>query len=312
MADQIVVIGNFDGVHRGHQAVLIDASAQAAARGLGCVVLTFSPHPALVLGRVAPLLLTTLDRKIELMRRTAPSITPVIETFDLAFAAQTPREFGERVLGERLSAKVVVVGHNFRFGHARAGDLEELTRLGQRIGFETKSFPLLGDAKGSWSSTRVRQAITDGVLDEAARLLGRPHMISGAVSVGDRRGRTLGFPTCNLTDVPEALPPNGVYAVLVDRVTDHGPSALAKGVANVGVRPTVAPDQRRPSVEVHLFDLDEDLYGVTLRIHLMQRLRDERTFGGLDALKAQIARDADAARLALANAAPDPGRGAFY
>jgi riboflavin kinase / FMN adenylyltransferase len=312
MAERIVVIGNFDGVHRGHQAVLVEASKEAAALGLACSVLTFSPHPAVVLGRQAPPLLTTLERKLELLRRTAPAVEPVVETFDLAFAAQSPAEFAERVLAAKLAARVVVVGHNFRFGHARSGDFAELARLGASLGFESKSFPLLGDADGPWSSTRIRQAVAAGDLQVATRMLGRPHMLSGIVVAGDRRGRTIGFPTCNVDAVAEALPPNGVYAVLVDRVEHGAARALAKGVANIGVRPTVAADQRRPSLEVHLFDFDADLYGASLRVHLVRRLREEQAFGSLDALKAQIARDADEARAALAEVSQDRDtRGAF-
>ena len=299
---RIVAIGNFDGVHRGHQAVLADASRDAEARGLIACALTFTPHPAEALGRPAPPKLTTLTRKIELFRRVAPAVEPVVERFDLAFAEQTPAEFAERVLAQRLHARVVVVGHNFRFGHARAGDFAMLSQLGERLGFETRSQTLLGDAKGPWSSTRVREALARGALDEANAMLGRPHMVSGTVIQGDQRGRTIGFPTCNLDAVEEALPAFGVYAVLVDREIAAGgrARALARGVANIGVRPTVKDGTSRPSVEVHLFDFDGDLYGARLRVHVIERLRPEQKFAGFEALKAQIARDAEEARARLA------------
>jgi riboflavin kinase/FMN adenylyltransferase len=308
----LVVIGNFDGVHRGHQAVLAGAAEEARAEGLEPVVLTFDPHPAEVLGHRAPALLTTMERKRELCARISPAIRLAVRTFDRALAAQGPEEFVRDVLSGELGARVVVVGDNFRFGRGRAGDLGTLSALGAVHGFRARSHELVGDAAGPWSSTRVRAAIAAGDLAEARRLLGRPHMLSGVVARGDQRGRTLGFPTCNLPRPPEALPPFGVYAVLVDRVDEGGSArALATGVANVGVRPTVR-DGEAPSVEVHLFDRDDDLYGASLRVHLVARLRAERRFAGLDELGAQIAADAAAARIALAGARPDPAAGGAF
>lgn len=327
-----VAIGNFDGVHLGHQAVLRDVAADAARRGLEPAVLTFAPHPLGVLGRPVPPTLTAFDRKLSLIRRAAPAITPFVRRFDLAFAEQSPEDFAEDTLVAALGAEVVVVGKNFRFGHDRRGDFAELTRLGERLGFEARSHDLIGDDHGAWSSSRVRAAVARGDLDDAARMLGRPHALSGVVVEGDKRGRTIGFPTCNVAGIVEALPPLGVYAVLVDRepplAADLDPEssgradltaeparpagkALAKGVANIGVRPTVRAGER-PSVEVHLFDINEDLYGARLRVHLVSRLRAEQRFAGLDALKAQIARDAEAARAALAGLAPDPAAAGAY
>jgi riboflavin kinase/FMN adenylyltransferase len=217
------------------------------------------------------------------------------------------------VLASRLSARVVVVGQNFRFGKARQGDFDALVHLGERLGFETRTHPLVGDAAGPWSSTRIRGALGRGDLDAAAEMLGRPHMISGVVVAGDRRGRTIGFPTANLDEVEEALPPWGVYAVLVDREEAGArAAALAKGVANIGVRPTVKPGATGPSVEVHLFDWSGDLYGERLRVHLIERLRPEQKFAGIDELKAQIGRDAAAARARLSALEPAPeARGAY-
>ncbi len=309
---KIVAIGNFDGVHRGHQAVLADAARDALGRGLGAALLTFSPHPAVALGRSAPPLLTTLPRKLELFARVAPSVLPIVERFDVAFAAQSPEQFAEEVLAARLDARVVVVGKNFRFGRDRAGDFAALTRFGEALGFETRSHALLGDERGPWSSTRVREALRRGDLDEATRMLGRPHLLSGVVVLGDQRGRTIGVPTANLGAVEEALPANGVYAVLVDREIDGEARALAAGVANVGVRPTVKEGELRPSVEVHLFDFVGDLYGARLRVHLVARLRAEQRFAGLDALKAQIALDAAEARAQVAGLAPDADAGGAY
>ena len=312
----LVFIGNIDGVHRGHQTVLAEGAADAHRRGWRPVVLTFEPHPVTALGRPAPAVLTTKERKVELIQRIDPAIEVVFQPFDAAFAAQTPEEFAEQVLVQRLRAKVVVVGHNFRFGAGRAGNPTDLSRLGAALGFETRSHSLVGDENGPWSSTRVRAAIAAGDLEDAARMLGRPHMISGVVVRGDQRGRTIGFPTCNVSAIEEAMPPFGVYAVLVDQVTtlegDASPGAsgrsvaraLARGVANVGVRPTVTPGETRPSVEVHLFDRTQDLYGARLRVHLIKHLRAERRFEGLDALTAQIARDAQDARAILGPLVP--------
>jgi riboflavin kinase / FMN adenylyltransferase len=306
MTPSAVVIGNFDGVHRGHQAVLADLGPLAAARGLRPLLLTFEPHPAVTLGRQPPPLLTTIERKIELCQRYCRGIEVVVRPFTREFSNQTPEEFAARVLVGDLRAGAVMVGLNFRFGHDRAGGIDDLERLGGEMGFEVLAEPLVHDDKGAWSSTRVRGLLAAADLDGAAAILGRPHMVSGSVAEGDRRGRQLGFPTANLPDVPEELPPFGVYAVVVDRVDTSGPRALAKGVANIGVRPTVKDTASKPLLEVHLFDLDENLYGQRLRVHLVARLRDEQRFAGLDALRAQIMRDAAAARAALAGWAPDP------
>jgi riboflavin kinase/FMN adenylyltransferase len=300
-----IAIGNFDGVHRGHQAVLTSVAADAHKHGLEPCVLTFSPHPRSVLGRPVPPVLTCLDRKRELIHRIDPTIDVRVWRFDREFASRSPEEFASGVLHDALGAAVVVVGHNFRFGRDRAGGFDDLARLGQKLGFETRSHALVADEGGAWSSSRIRGAIARGELSEAERMLGRPHMLSGLVVTGDRRGRTLGFPTCNLAEVEEALPPFGVYAVLVDRADSSGAVALATGVANIGVRPTVG-EATIPRVEVHLFDLDADLYGARLRVHLVAQLRPEQRFDGLEALRAQSARDATAARARLEGATPDP------
>lgn len=290
-----VIIGNLDGVHRGHQAVLRQARALADARGLCTVVLTFDPHPSQVLRGFTPPRLATLERRVELLRRHGADDV-VVEPFTLDFAALTPSRFAKELLVDRLGARAVVVGENFRFGAKRAGDLEALRGFGRELGFEVAAAEVAGDERGPFSSTRVRDAIAGGDLDEATRLLGRRHSISGVVEGGDRRGRTIGFPTANLGGVPEVLPPRGVYAVFAgDR----------PGVMNLGVRPTV--DGANLRVEVHLFDFDGDLYGQSMRVHLVSRIRDEKKFSGLDELRAQIALDAEAARRSLATAPPGDG-----
>ncbi|RLB57702.1 MAG: riboflavin biosynthesis protein RibF [Deltaproteobacteria bacterium] len=302
----LVVIGNFDGVHRGHQAVLEAVSRLSKQRGLLPRMLTFRPHPGVTLGRQAPALLTTMERKLELIERACPGIDVVVRKFTSDFASQTPEAFVERVLVGELYATVVMVGLNFRFGRGRAGAFGDLEQLGECHGFEAIAEPLVSDSQGTWSSSRVRELIKTGDLDGATEMLGRPHTLSGTVGRGAQRGRTIGYPTCNLADVPEALPPFGVYAVLVDRVTDDGAQALAKGVMSFGVRPTLPDADPLPLVEAHLFDLDEDLYGQRLRVHLMARQRDELRFDGLAALRTQIDADAAEARALLASWEPDP------
>ncbi len=302
--NSLVVIGNFDGVHRGHAAVIERALGLARAQRLRPLVLTFDPHPAAVLGYGMRPVLTTLERKVELLLRFGAELGVVVEPFTLALSKSTPEQFVKAVLLERLRAKVVIVGANFRFGHQRAGDLAALAALGQSLGFDAHAEPLVGDEEGLFSSTRARQALEAGDLPRLERCLGRPHALSGTVVHGQARGRTIGVPTANLSGVLEALPPHGVYACLVDQRAAGGRwRALAGGVANLGVRPTVAAGF---SVEAHLFDFSGDLYESALRVHLIAKLRDERRFPDLAALKAQIALDAASAREVLAARRPDP------
>jgi riboflavin kinase / FMN adenylyltransferase len=301
----LIAIGNFDGVHLGHRAVIEAALAEARERALTPLVLTFDPHPAEVLGRGARPPLTVLERKVELIERLGAELRVVVEPFTLELSQLTPAEFARQFIVELLGARVVIVGDNFRFGHGRAGDLETLVALGRELNFEARASSLSGDEGGAYSSTRARAALADGDLPAVERLLGRPHSLSGQVVLGAQRGRTIGVPTANLAGVREALPPYGVYAVLVDRIAAGTgvATALAKGVANIGLRPTVDGGF---SVEVHLFDFDADLYGAQLRVHLAAHLRKERKFAGLAELKAQIAEDSAEARTILASAQADP------
>jgi riboflavin kinase / FMN adenylyltransferase len=305
----LVAIGNFDGVHLGHRAVIEAALAEARERDLSALVLTFDPHPAEVLGRGARPPLTVLERKVELIERLGPELRVVVEPFTRELSLLTPAEFAREFVVELLGARVVIVGDNFRFGHERAGDLDTLVQLGRELGFEARASSLSGDSEGPYSSTRARAALGQGDLGAVQHVLGRPHSLSGSVVQGAQRGRTIGVPTANLAAVREALPPYGVYAVLVDRLTDGVATALASGVANIGLRPTVSGGF---SVEVHLFDFDADLYGARLRVHLVARLREERKFAGLAELKAQITQDSAEARSALAGARAEPSaRGAW-
>ncbi len=293
MSGAVVAIGNFDGVHRGHRAVLAQARRLAGPSAHKVVALTFDPHPTRVLGRTPPPQLSTLERRVELLLAHGADEV-VVEPFTTELAAFTPERFARELLSARLHARAVVVGEGFRFGAKRAGDFPRLEALGAELGFVACAAEVAGDADGPFSSTRVRQAVARGDVVEAARVLGRLHELSGTVVHGDHLGRTLGFPTANLDGVVEALPLHGVYAVVA-----AGPQGERwTGVLNVGVRPTV--DGAKLRVEAHLFDVDVDLYGARVRLGLVAHLRPERRFGGLDALKAQIAQDAQDARQALA------------
>ncbi len=288
-----LVVGNFDGVHQGHQAVLREAVGAAKAVSLATSVLTFDPHPAAVVGSGAPPRLTTLERRTELMGELGVG-SVFVRKFDAGFAAWVPDRFVRDLVVGALRARIVVVGQNFRFGAKRAGDLALLRNLGTELGFEVRVHATAADARGPYSSTRAREAIAAGDVAEAAHVLGRPHALSGPVVHGDHRGRSIGFPTANL-EAAEMLPADGVYKTRVEEILPGGAARpLAAGVTNVGVRPTVGGGRR--TVETYLLDFDRDLYGTNLRVHLLARIRGEQRFGSLDDLKAQIARDVAAAR----------------
>jgi riboflavin kinase/FMN adenylyltransferase len=293
-ATTLVAIGNFDGVHRGHQAVIEASVARARAHQLRPLVLTFHPHPAEVLGGRSQRVLTPLGRKVTLLTRLAPDLGVVVEPFTKELAAMSPGEFVETVLVGALGAREVIVGQNFRFGAQRSGDLGTLRELGFPLGLEARAEPLVQDAGEPISSTRIRALIEHGRVSEAEQLLGRPHALSGLVVEGQKRGRTIGFPTVNLANILEQTPADGVYATLVDELAADGTArALACGVTNLGVRPTVEAGR---SVETHLLDFQGDLYGRELRLHFIARLRDEQRFGSLAELTQQLARDVAAGR----------------
>lgn len=310
----LVAIGNFDGVHRGHCAVLRDAARQAREASLTALVLTFDPHPALVLGRQEHPVLTALPRKCELIARVDPALRVHVEPFTKELAASTPEHFVQRLLVDKLGAAQVIVGKNFRFGHRRSGDFEELAALGDRFGFVASAQPLLCVGEEVVSSSAIRRAVAAGDLVQAEQLLGRPHALTGTVSTGQGRGRDLNAPTANLASVPEVFPAFGVYACLVDEIVagPAGPQAqrLARGVINIGVRPTFGPSE--PNAEVHLLDYQGDLYGRQLRVHLIERLRGERAFPSVQDLVRQIASDVEQARARLAQCTPQPEAGAAW
>jgi riboflavin kinase / FMN adenylyltransferase len=306
-----LAIGNFDGVHRGHQALVGMLCELGQDDGLVPAVLTFEPHPVTALGFVGPALLTSAKRKVELLLRLNPRLRVIVQPFDQEFAALTAEDFVRQVLVEGLSVRHVVVGQNFRFGHARGGDIDLLTSMGEGLGFETHPFQLAGDGASLYSSTRVRAALARGEVEVAEAVLGRPHCVRGVVVQGDGRGRTIGVPTANLEQIEEALPAPGVYAVLVDGFDSRGQAgALGPGVMHLGPRPTV---DRPDTVEVHVLSKVGDLYGQELRIHLVSRLRGVSQMSDLSALVAQIRADIAEAHRILGSRRPDPlAEGAWY
>lgn len=309
-APAVVTPGNHDGVHLGHRALVSAARevARESASPLRVVALTFDPHPLhFIASDEPPPLLTSVARRIELLRE-AGADEVFVQRFDLPFSQLTPDGFVEEILVAKLGVRAVVVGRDFRFGAKRAGDVALLRQLGARHGFEvTTVAPVTLDGERV-SSSHVRTALMQGDVERAARMLTRVHELERRVVRGHQRGRTIGFPTANLelsgpADEGEApgllTPADGVYAVRA-RVLDAAgrglPEGQLSGVANVGERPTV---QGGRSMEVHLFDFDGDLYGRTLRVGFVKRLRGEQRFADLPALRSQIARDADSAREAL-------------
>lgn len=291
----VVVPGNHDGVHVGHQALLARARVLAAEQGLDVVALTFDPHPMVTVApERAPVPLTTLARRTELLLALGADRVEVAR-FDAAYAAQTAEQWITNELSGRLHAQAVVVGVDFRFGKGRGGDLESLRSIGAARGIAVDAVGeiLVSGTSERASSTAIRVALARGDVEHAALLLTRPHSVDGTVVEGNKRGRTIGFPTANLAPDPILLPLDGVYAVRAR--TSEGP--WLDGVANLGSRPTFAAGR---SLEAHLFDFAGDLYGQRLRLAFLARIRDEKKFDGIDALVAQIRDDADAARALLA------------
>ena len=290
-----LAIGVFDGVHLGHRAVIERAMADAKAAGGTPVVVTFDPHPIRVLRPDrAPRLLTSTAHKLRLIRALGVPHLLIIP-FDLTFAATPPGDFIRQLAVAAGPLREICVGHQWSFGKGRAGNLEMLAQLGGELGFEEVGVPAVEVGGRIVSSTLIRQAVEGGDLADAARLLGREYTILGTVIEGRKLGRTIGFPTANLAAHNEQFPPNGVYAVEVFRNGD----APRHGVANIGVRPTVAEAGGERVLEVHLFDFDGSLYGTDLEISFRRFLRPEEKFPSLEALRAQIARDAEAARAAF-------------
>jgi riboflavin kinase/FMN adenylyltransferase len=292
-AGTAVTVGNFDGVHRGHQALVREAVSGARAASGTAVALTFDPHPSRVLSPERALAsLMTLDQKAEVLAGLGVDRLAVLP-FTREVAEKTPEAFAREVLAVALGARLVVVGSNFRFGRAREGDVGQLEALGRALGFAVRAVEPVWHAGGPISSSRVREALARGAVASARELLGRSFFVDGLVMRGDGRGRGMGIPTANLEVVNETLPRAGVYACRV-RLPD---GAELAAVANLGRRPTFGGEAT--TLEAHLLDFEGDLYGADLRVAFVERLRDERRFPGPDALVAQIRADVAEARRVL-------------
>jgi len=281
-----LTIGNFDGVHLGHQAMLNRLQREAAMRQVPAAVMTFEPHPREFFAPdQAPTRISSLREKLELLAQAGVDRAYVCR-FDYDLARTAPEAFIENVLARGLGVRWLLVGDDFRFGARRGGDLAMLRAMAPRYGYEVESIASVITAGRRVSSTAVREALAGGDLDLAASLLGRGYAISGRVVAGDRIGRTLGFPTANIRMRHNRPPLFGIYAV---RVHGIGPEPLP-GAASLGVRPTINA-RGAPTLEVHLLDFDRDIYGRHVRVEFMHKLRDEQKYPDLESLRKQIADD---------------------
>jgi riboflavin kinase/FMN adenylyltransferase len=289
----IVALGNFDGFHKGHQAVVGRAVERARAEGRPALVATFDPHPMRFFRPDSPWFrLTTMDQRARLFAAAGVDAMYVFR-FDAGFAAATPEEFAQDWLAARLGTAGIVTGEDFTFGRDRGGDVALLAQLGPEHGFTAEAVPPVAENGTPISSTRIREALRAGDCETATRLLTRPFAIEGVVEHGDKRGRSLGYPTANIPLGNYLRPRFGVYAARARL----GDGRVADGAANLGVRPTFDPP--KDLLEPYFFDFAGDLYGQRIEVELISFLRPEAKFDSLDALKAQIAKDCDEARRRL-------------
>jgi riboflavin kinase/FMN adenylyltransferase len=293
-----VTIGAFDGIHRGHQALLRLVRERGRARGLATALVTFDRHPALVVRpESAPKLLTTLEQKLELLGATGLVDEALVLTFDEERRNESAEQFVKEVLVDCLGARLVVVGADFHFGRDRRGNVELLRRMGDDLGFEVVGLDLVSDGPAVYSSTLVRQRLAEGAVERAAELLGRPHEVRGRVVEGDGRGReVLGFATANVAVAAETcLPAAGIYAG-----TFRGADGVERPAAiSLGYRPTFYEDGAPLLLEAHVLDFDGDLYGQEAAVRFVARIRPEERFDSVPELVAAMHRDVDAVRRAL-------------
>jgi riboflavin kinase/FMN adenylyltransferase len=296
----VLTVGNFDGIHVGHRAILDVVVERARALDGEAVVHTFEPHPRKVLQPDrAPQLLTTLEQKLELLEASGVDAV-VVEPFTLEYARTPADVFIRDRLHGRISPVEVYVGYDFHFGRDREGSMRLLTELGPRLGFAVTIIPEVTIDAGDVNSTRIRQLLTDAEVEKANEMLGRAYTVRGEIVKGEQRGRSLGFPTANLAPENEVLPAPGVYAGRA-RFLDDASRALHAAVTNVGTRPTFdAPGG--VVAEAHLIDFEGDVYGRRVELSFESHLRAEQRFDGVDALRRQIGADVDAARRRLRGA----------
>ena len=283
-------IGSFDGVHLGHQAVFDQLQRAAEQRNLPATVVTFEPQPReFFRPEASPPRLTRLREKLQAMSGCAVRRVLCLR-FDAPLASLTAEDFVRQILAEGLGIRYLLVGDDFRFGRDRAGNFALLQEAGEQHGFEVEAMDTFSVGVGRVSSTRVREMLTAGDLERAGELLGRPYTLCGRIAHGDKRGRTIGFPTANIHLFRSKSPLTGVFAVEMG----WSGNRLHQGVANIGYRPTVGGT--RLQLEVHLFDFDEDIYGRHVEVEFLHKLREEQRFASFDALREQILRDAAEAR----------------
>ncbi|HET8594750.1 MAG TPA: bifunctional riboflavin kinase/FAD synthetase [Intrasporangium sp.] len=305
LGSTVVTLGNFDGVHRGHRAVLTRVVKEASERGAVPVAVTFEPHPIAVLyPDRAPTMITSLEQRLEELEAVGLQAALVIE-FTRDFAQETPEEFVRSTFVEGLHACAVVVGKDTRFGVQNSGDVETLRELGEKYGFDVIALEDIGEG-ARWSSTQLRSELEAGNVAHAAQILGRPHRISGTVVHGDHRGRELGFPTANLSDDHEGMvPADGVYAgwlVRRDLAADE-PDRMLPAAISIGTNPTFDGHVRR--VEAYVLDrTDLDLYGEAVSFEFVERLRPTLRFDSVDALTEQMGQDVERCRQILSAIVP--------
>ncbi|PKO84898.1 MAG: bifunctional riboflavin kinase/FAD synthetase [Betaproteobacteria bacterium HGW-Betaproteobacteria-11] len=287
----VLTIGNFDGVHRGHRALLTELTTRARALALPATVLTFEPHPREYFAPAqAPARLASLREKLELLADCGVERVHVLR-FDRHLAALTAEQFIEHILVQGLSVRTLVIGDDFRFGQGRRGDFALLQQAGIEHRFVVDAMPTIACEGVRFSSSAVREALAAGDIERAQALLGRAYVIAGRVVRGNGVGRELGFPTANIHIKHNRLPLSGIFAVTVSGL---GGEPLS-GAASLGVRPTLG-ENLKPVLEVHLLDFAGDLYDRHVTVNFLHKLRDEEKYASLDALKAQIARDVEAVR----------------
>jgi riboflavin kinase/FMN adenylyltransferase len=295
-----VTIGNFDGLHVGHRAIIDTVVDRARSLGGQAVVFTFEPHPRKVLHpERAPRLLTTLEQRLELIEQCGVDLV-VLEPFTEEFARTPPEVFIRDVIHERIRPVEVYVGYDFHFGREREGSMRLLTEMGPKLGFSVTIIPEVTVDAGDVNSTRIREMLTGGRVEEVFAMLGRSYTMRGRIVEGNRRGRQIGFPTANIEPENEILPATGVYAGRLRFLDEGDPAAGSEwlAVTNVGVRPTFG-DEDRLVAESHLLDFDGDLYGRRIELSFAHNLRRERRFSDVDALREQIAKDVVEARRRL-------------
>lgn len=282
----IVTLGTFDGVHIGHNAILEKICKVAESEGIESVILTFFPHPRLIVSNNYDIkLLNTIDEKSALLEKKGIQ-NFIIHPFDKTFSELSPREFVTQVLVKKLNIQKIIIGHDHKFGKDRAADFNDLINFGKEFGFEVEEISAQQINEVSVSSTKIRNSLLEGNISLANEYLGYPYVLSGKVVKGNQLGRTIGFPTANIeiSEDYKLIPKNGVYIV-----TANVNNEIVLGMMNIGVKPTLG--ENKLSIEVHLLNFDSDIYNQKIQVNVLQRLRNEQKFESFDALKAQIELD---------------------